>query len=530
MEIKKHLEDFLKEKKILDSDKKKLFYQYLEPSLDKLLQEKWEQFTQEECVTVVPNDYYKHTKMDKKDDQLSDNLDSIDNKDENNESIVNHELVDRVDIVSNISNSNLEDEKIEESYSLRDLEKIKQSLNNINILLPNAKVGTNYSFFIDMQELDTSLYIEIKELEETGLSFDVNSNTILGVPTKAGEFNVIILFKTNKNDQVGVKNCKFFINPDPKSLWKDIPTNPKIPYFKTDEDSSYVNVQEKHPELKNIIAASKRGRSHAHEGNPRDDDFFISFDEDTNWYIMVAADGAGSAKYSRKGSEIATKVSSECCLQYIKANKEALEKTIKDFEVSGKEQFKGNNLGRELYEILVKSAHAAFVAIKDFAHKGKDQTKDYATTLILTICKRFDFGWFVGTFWIGDGGVGIFHKETSYLKVLGEADGGEFAGQTRFITMPEMWSDQTNLFKRIRFDIVNDFTSVILMTDGITDPKFETDANINQIEKWDKLWTDLGNNVPLDSLTSEPIKSGLVEWLDFWSQGNHDDRTIVILY
>ena len=68
------------------------------------------------------------------------------------------------------------------------------------------------------------------------------------------------------------------------------------------------------------------------------------------------------------------------------------------------------------------------------------------------------------------------------------------------------------------------------MTDGVSDPKFETDANLQKPEMWDALWNDLqeGGVELIDD--NEKSQSQLLEWLNFWSKGNHDDRTIAILY
>ena len=72
-----------------------------------------------------------------------------------------------------------------------------------------------------------------------------------------------------------------------------------------------------------------------------------------------------------------------------------------------------------------------------------------------------------------------------------------------------------------------------MMTDGVSDPKFETDANLNNPDKWDDLWDDLTHNkeFPVELLDDNvAAKDQLLNWLDFWSPGNHDDRTIAILY
>lgn len=92
--------------------------------------------------------------------------------------------------------------------------------------------------------------------------------------------------------------------------------------FKEDYSHEYITVveNEKGPQ-KDIVAASKRGRSHAHEGKARDDDFNIYHNDSNGWYIIAVADGAGSAKYSRKGSAVAC----ETCVEFCKT---ALENPI----------------------------------------------------------------------------------------------------------------------------------------------------------------------------------------------------------
>jgi hypothetical protein len=148
---------------------------------------------------------------------------------------------------------------------------------------------------------------------------------------------------------------------------------------------------------------------------------------------------------------------------------------------------------------------------------------DFSTTLILVIHKILDDGHhFVASYWVGDGGTGIFRKGDKVLP-LGKADSGEFAGQTRFLDGSMLEPEE--LKKRINFAVANDFTAVVAMTDGITDPKFETDANFEKLEKWDQLWAELE---PI--LYSDHPAGELLNWLDFWSVGNHDDRTIAILY
>lgn len=60
---------------------------------------------------------------------------------------------------------------------------------------------------------------------------------------------------------------------------------------------------------------------------------------------------------------------------------------------------------------------------------------------------------------------------------MGTPDSGEYAGQTRFLDRTAL-NDQTAFGNRINIGLRSDVTSVILMTDGISDPRFETDNGL----------------------------------------------------
>lgn len=328
----------------------------------------------------------------------------------------------------------------------------------------------------------------------------------------------------------------FVINQDPRKLWRNIPVDwenmSEHKYKNDDTQVEYVKVEalaDGTPQ-KDIIAASKRGRSHAQEGKPRDD-YFRMEHMDNGWYIMAVADGAGSAKYSRQGSKIACDESVNYCMSKLGQSK-AFEDAIGNY-VNLQESSEENarrTVGNCLYDIVGNAALKAHKAIQTEAALTKQPIKYYATTLLLTICKNFRFGWFVASFWVGDGAICLYDRNAHTAKILGVPDEGEYAGQTRFLTMPEIFKDATALYQRLRFCVVKDFTALFLMSDGVSDPKFETDANLNNPDKWDALWNDLKENGVELTDDNEASKDQLLDWLDFWSPGNHDDRTIAILY
>lgn len=402
-----------------------------------------------------------------------------------------------------------------------------------HIVLANGKVNQPYSYSFDISTFgiaDIADFVFVG-LDTIGLTYDIEKKEIKGIPTLSGEHKIKIEIKRSdwkEGKPKFIREVNLIINPDPKSLWNDIPTPTDIEYYKSDSDKLFVKVEAKDGESrKDMVAASQRGRSHAHEGKARDDDFQLYYDNDNEWYIIAVADGAGSAKSSRKGSAIATQVAVDVCKAQINQHNEEFCKLIKGFSEDKSDENR-KKFGDYLYTIVGSSIFKAYKAIEEEAKMKGNPIKDYSTTLVFSICKKFSFGWFVGAYWVGDGGIGIYNKETQTLKVLGETDGGEFAGQTRFLTMPEMIVN-TEIYRRLRFDIVEDFTALILMSDGITDPKFETDANLLRIEKWNELWQDLSNEVDFSD-DNKAAADQLLKWLDFWSPGNHDDRTIAILF
>ena len=387
------------------------------------------------------------------------------------------------------------------------------------------------------------------QITEAGTSF-----SITGTPTlesfRTGETiapSTFILHIEYSYTDFGItlsKDVEFAVIQDARKLWRDIDVqwdNISEPNYKTpNEDTDWVpaSSQAGITSTKSIVAASKRGRSHAHEGKPRDDNFLVKYFPETGWYVLAVADGAGSAPYSRKGSQLACETTMQYCTEALRDTDE-LEKAIDQYAYVSREKKEDESLraelkivGDKLYNILAIAALKAQKAIFSEAEQQGLPAKQYATTLLLSICKKLNYGWAIASFWIGDGAIALYTQEEkgSKVKILGTPDEGEFGGQTRFLTMPEIFSDSTSLYQRLGFSLVNDFTALFLMSDGVSDPKFETDDNLNNPTKWDELWDELlENDVQLTDHTT-PSDQKLLQWLNFWSKGNHDDRTIAILY
>lgn len=425
---------------------------------------------------------------------------------------------------------------------------IENRIRDLGLRLPNGTVKKPYLATLTLPAEGIG-DLEAIIAPESGLTADLTHDcdgnitvTVSGTPLQASDTEVRLQYRTSgwmEGDPLSELRVPVAFNPDPRTLWRDIPTNPDIPYYKPDTDQAYLKV-ESGPDgtpRKDIVAASRRGRSHAQEGKARDDDFRLFHCPDSDWYIIAVADGAGSAIYSRKGSAIACDTVVEYCKNKLLANQE-FEDAVAAYHTSPDDPDAKKRLFSFVYDIIGNGAFAAHKAINAASEAASGtKPKDFATTLMFAVCKKFDFGWFVANYWVGDGAMCLFNRDRHVAKLLGVPDEGEFSGQTRFLTMPDIFRDPQSVANRLRFGIYDDFTALLLMTDGVSDPMFETDVNINSFDKWDDLWQSLSDGFSADEIPgvdlsddNEEAAPQLLRWLDFWSPGNHDDRTIAILY
>lgn len=423
---------------------------------------------------------------------------------------------------------------------------IENNVKALGIRLSNGTVNKDYSQEIVLPKglVDEC---QIEGCEELGLIASVENleNEIkisfTGKPKEAGDFSINVKYKYNgwiDGEPWLPLTVPVAFNADPRSLWKNLPTSKDIQFYKDDFASEYVKVEgdEENGPRKDIVAASLRGRSHAQEAKPRDDHFKLYHCDKSDWYIIAVADGAGSAKLSRKGSQVACDTVVELCKEKL-LDCADFEEQIRAFHEAEDKSAANRGMSTIIYNIIGNAAFKAHKAIEEVAKLNNVPVKDFATTLMFSICKKFDFGWFVASYWVGDGAMCIYNKDKQTFRLLGTPDEGEFAGQTRFLTMNDIFKDASSVMSRLKFSIEEDFTALLLMTDGVSDPMFETDNNLNNIDKWNELWNNLQNGFPEDGIKgvdlsddNEESQYQLLKWLEFWSPGNHDDRTIAILY
>ncbi|QMU26666.1 PP2C family serine/threonine-protein phosphatase [Adhaeribacter radiodurans] len=401
------------------------------------------------------------------------------------------------------------------------------------IRLANATVGKPYQAEFDLDKFNWPdiIAFEWDGLERVGLTYDDTTKQISGVPTQSGDIKLLFKFKVAdqpEEDAFNHKPVTLIINPDPKSLWKNLESDTNDPHWKDDNLTMFAPLGDRH-----ILVSSKRGRSHANMGSFREDDFAFQ-DLANGWSLVVVADGAGSAKLSRKGSSMACQgivnyfqeqASVESLAEFDDLLQQHIQNTSDDTQ---------KKLNRFVYNNLGKAAFQVHKQLETFAAQESLTLKDLSSTLIFTLFKKYEVGYALLSFGVGDCPIAVLNKDISEVNLMNWLDVGEFGGGTRFITMPEIFQSE-KFATRFGFKLLADFSYLIMMSDGIYDPKFVVEANLPNIQKWQEFLADLnGQNEEGIAVELSPdnkeIEEQLSRWMDFWSPGNHDDRTLAIVF
>lgn len=380
--------------------------------------------------------------------------------------------------------------------------------------LKNARAGESYE---DSLGIDGARDLQLVDDAGTDLAFDAEGQRVHGAPATAGDFE--LKFTGFIEARPAEIVARLAVIADPKTLWTALPSDQSAPFAKPDEDFEALAG----PDLR-MIAASKRGRSHAKGGGFREDDFALAVHGP--WQIAAVCDGAGSAALSRRGSRLASQTAvAELPALLDQQFGGDIEELVAQLET--RPEIVGE-LHRRLYETLVTAAFKAVAALEAQAEELGEPVAKLSTTLILTVARRLQARWFIAAFSIGDGGAAVLDMDGPGVTPLTAPDSGEYAGQTRFLARSEFGSFE-DMAKRFRWAVPERFTAIALMTDGITDPKLPTDNDFANAGKWAALWADdLTQGVDFGA-ADDAVKTSFLAWLDFWSPGNHDDRTLAVL-
>lgn len=261
-----------------------------------------------------------------------------------------------------------------------------------------------------------------------------------------------------------------------------------------------------------LYIARRRGRSHEHDGKFCDDDgdYWV---HPSGWTVLAVADGAGSAEYSREGSRIAVRTAIEGFKGWFTQEiVEACDACLQDWEA------RQGEFQQIFYYQFYEICKRAITNIKNVAEENGLKERQFSTTLLLTVTRTLAGKTYAASLWIGDGAMVAYRSGASRL--LGSADSGEYVGQTRFLDAHYL---QNHYPSSVSIAALEQVEALLLMTDGVSDPKFKSDADLVNAECWDDFWKSLE-----PELAKENPALALLEWLHFFERGYHDDRTLLV--
>lgn len=405
------------------------------------------------------------------------------------------------------------------SISIKKIDRKKTvQVPKVNFYIANGKLNQFYQEKICFKEnLDILVdYESIEFLDDLGLKAE--NNTISGLPNASGTTNISFTYRyLGENFK---SNLKLVIVADPKDLWEvhEPPEDSKL--YKEHEFYKAITYKQNDDEYK-ILAASRRGRSHEHNGSFRDDHFeYKILDQDPSIVILAVADGAGSAQYSREGSRIAT----EKTISFLNtelANNTAFQKLenydFNDGPTSEVNKELVQNWNISVTELFRLTTQYAIEQIQQQVENIQSTFREFATTLQIVIVKHVKDKRFISSFWIGDGAISIYNPNK--VRLLGETDGGDYVGQTVFLS-PNL----EPIHRYIRISIADKNDWIFLMTDGVSDPYFDTDQDLSSLDSWTQFVDEYE-----DVCKSDNDGSLLNNKLHFFKKGHHDDRTLVVV-
>lgn len=273
--------------------------------------------------------------------------------------------------------------------------------------------------------------------------------------------------------------------------WRHLSSNAQDPYYYPETyTASMPGVAGYH-----LVAASRRGKTHAHQGTFREDATAMVV---TNyWNIIAVADGAGTAELARVGSNLA-----------VTRAVEAMKAAMPDPPAT-------EDVGRAIWAGL----RAAYQAVKTWANEQNVNVSELSSTLQLLIHWPQGRGCLLGVAHIGDGIVTAETQDGQYYLLTEPDTDPEEASRTLFLTSGPLkqWMERTKVYQ---FDEPLDI--VALMTDGLSGD-LEPYAELLHTN----LFEALRNRVLCYPLKYQ--EQALLALISYDRRGSFDDRTLAVL-
>jgi len=426
------------------------------------------------------------------------------------------------------------------------------------VRLTNVKQGSPTKFnLVELLSFDPS-WAELVGTEDASDSLILDRSTnILGGVVKEPANDIKIIAKFECKAMPSLKHSVTLIltcTMDPEMRWKQIEQSDsdKIPVLtesETEELKKMSNGVRKVPpsygldevfskpnrvssrQVKSgfdLAYASIRGRSHIKDGKFREDDVNAGFFLEHKAVAIVISDGAGSASLSRRGSKIVANLGLETLIKSF----EKLLAEDPNYFLNTLEVEEMKNKVKDIFTDAVSNILQRIDVESDIIRSAKPtfNKKDMYATFLAAVVLPSKNGHVLFSYSVGDGAIGVggASDDVSGLKCV--PDHGQSAGQTLFVQS----EGATDAIKRLNITIIPGAFSLILMSDGVSDPLIPLDVE-SKPKTWHSLASELKSIVESE-MVSEIEKSEtyqergkLCEWLDSYQPGHHDDRTIATL-
>lgn len=272
-------------------------------------------------------------------------------------------------------------------------------------------------------------------------------------------------------------------------MWKYLP----VPADEPESAPEYLQCERTLPGGR-LIAARVRGKKHKHEGSNCDDWYEAANVGDVTF--LAVSDGAGSRKFSRIGARESCRaavgylvtaygkllpeapairgsleqdLTSEACMEACGRIAELVQQAVRQARSAVEAAF------------YARAADPAYARILKRDLELGDLSGTLLTAAVIPINGETGEHLVVSC-QVGDGMVAALNTKASFresVKLLGVPDSGEYAGETEFLTSPQMKTPdalqrRTRLFRGIT-------DTVMLMTDGVSDDYFPHETQLQRL-------------------------------------------------
>lgn len=261
-----------------------------------------------------------------------------------------------------------------------------------------------------------------------------------------------------------------------------------------------------------LVGASRRGRLHAHRGEFREDAFRIETGE--RFFILVAADGAGSCRLSRIGAECACRA----ITRRVGVALAGAEPPASDVSAQH----------RWLAALLAPALSAAVGDVAELAGGTGLDAREFRTTLLTAVWFASSAGELLAVSQVGDGFIAA-RRTDGRVERLGAGDVSEFSGEVSCFVPDEGASARA---QSVSVTDGSDVSAILLGTDGVEDPFYPIERH------GALLYAQLADGVsePAQHFQRQEVQGPvfaadgdrqLARWLGFERRGENDDRTLV---